>query len=165
MFDLQVLAYQSDITRVIVFQLCRELSPRTYPNIGVTGQHHATSHHGNNPDKIKDCAKIEAYHIDLLAYYLDKLRNTPDGDGSLLDNMILLYGGGFGNPNQHAVIDLPNLVLGGGAGRIKGGQHIAFKVDGYVPEANLLVTLLDKAGVPVDHLGNSTGTLEGISGL
>jgi hypothetical protein len=165
MFDLQVLAYQADITRVISFQLCRELSPRTYPNIGVTGQHHATSHHGNNPEKIKDCAKIETYHVQLLAYYLDKLRDTPDGDGVLLDHVLLLYGGGLGNPNVHAVIDLPNLVLGGGAGHHKGGRHIAFKVDDFTPESNLLVTLLDKAGVPVEHLGDSTGKLEGIADL
>src|SRR5262249_8511847 len=113
MFDLQVLAYQADITRVITFQLCREISGRTYPNIGVSGQHHAISHHGNAPEKIRDCAKIESYHIELLSSYLDKLRATPDGEGSLLDHMILLYGGGLGNPNQHAIVDLFNLVLGG----------------------------------------------------
>ena len=163
MFDLQVLAYQADLTRVIAFQLCRELSPRTYPSIGVTGQHHATSHHGNNPEKVRDCAKVEAYHIELLSYYLDRLRATPDGEGSLLDHVALLYGSGLGNPNQHAVIDISNVVLGGAAGRIKGGRHISFKVDDYVPEANLLVTLLDKVGVPVDQIGNSTGKLEGIS--
>jgi hypothetical protein len=159
MYDLQVLAYQTDMTRVIAFQLCRELSPRTYPNIGVTGQHHALSHHGNNPDKIKDVAKINAYHIELLSYYLGKLRATPDGDGSLLDHMVLLYGGGLGNPNIHAVIDLPNLVFGGAAGGLKGGRHIEYPVNDHVPQANLLVTLLDKAGVPIDHLGDSTGEI------
>jgi hypothetical protein len=171
MYDLQVLAYQADITRVIAFQLCRELSPRTYPNIGVAGQHHALSHHGNNPDKIKDVAKINAYHVELLAYYLGKLRATPDGDGSLLDHMVILYGGGLGNPNIHAVVDMPNLVIGGGAGSLKGGRHIDYPAGDRVRHANLLVTLLDKAGVPVDHLGDSTGKLgsvvqpEGLSGL
>jgi len=160
MFDLQALAYQADITRVIAFQLARELSPRTYPSIGVAGQHHATSHHGNNPGRINDVAKIEAYHVELLAYYLGKLRSTPDGDGSLLDNVSILYGGGLGNPNEHAIIDLPNLVLGGGSGRIKGNRHISYKVEDYVPESNLLVTLLDRAGVPVENLGDSTGQLK-----
>src|ERR1019366_1411352 len=160
MYDLQVLAYQTDMTRVIAFQLCRELSPRTYPNIGVTGQHHALSHHGNNPEKIKDVAKINAYHIELLAYYLGKLRATPDGDGSLLDHMVLLYGTGLGNPNVHAVIDLGNLVFGGAAGGLKGGRHIEYPVNDHVPQSNLFVTLLDKAGVPIDHLGDSTGLLD-----
>src|SRR5262249_54708135 len=123
MFDLQVLAYQADITRVIAFQLCRELSPRTYPNIGVTGQHHATSHHGNTPATMRDCAKIATYYADLLASSRDKLRAQPDGDGVLLDHVLLLYGGGLGNPNVHAVIDLSNLVLGGGAGHPQGGRH------------------------------------------
>ena len=159
LFDLQVLAYQADITRVIAFQLCRELSPRTYPNLGISGQHHALSHHGNNPEKVNDVAKIDAYHIELVADYLGKLRATPDGEGTLLDNMILLYGGGLGNPNIHAFIDLPNLVLGGGAGRIKGGQHLAFPIDDYVPQANLLLSLLDKGGVPVEQHGDSTGRL------
>ncbi len=160
MFDLQVAAYQADITRVIAFQLCRELSPRTYPNIGVTGQHHATSHHGNRQEQIDNTAKIDAYHIELLAYYVEKLQATPDGDTSLLDNLILLYGGGLGDPNVHAIIDLPNLVLGGGAGRIKGGRHIAYPIDDFVPEANLLISLLGKAGVPVEQLGDSTGQLK-----
>jgi hypothetical protein len=163
MFDLQALAYQADITRVIAFQLCRELSPRTYPNIGVTGQHHATSHHGNAADKIRDCAKIETYHLTLLAYYLDKLRQIHDGEGSLLDHVTLLYGGGLGNSNQHAIIDLSNLILGGGCGTLKGNLHLSFKVEDYVPQANLLVTLLDKAGVPLEHLGDSNGRIQGIT--
>ena len=160
MFDLQVLAYQADITRVIAFQLCRELSPRTYPNIGVSGQHHSTSHHGNAEEKIQDTAKIDAYHIELLSHYAEALRATPDGEGSLLDNVVILYGGGLGDPNHHAVYDLPNLVLGGGGGRIKGGRHIAYQVDEYVPQANLVVTLLDKVGVPIETLGDSSGQLE-----
>ena len=160
MFDLQVAAYQADITRVISFQLCRELSPRTYPDIGVPGQHHATSHHGNRQEQIDSTAKIDAYHIELLSYYVEKLQATPDGDASLLDNVILLYGGGLGEPNEHAIIDLPNLVLGGGAGRIKGGRHLVYPTNDYVPEANLLISLLTKAGVPVEQLGDSTGELK-----
>lgn len=159
MFDLQALAYQADITRVIAFQMARELSPRTYPNIGVNGQHHATSHHGNNPQRINEVAKIDAYHIDLVAYYLKRLKSIQDGDGTLLDQVVLMVGGGLGNPNEHAVIDLSNLVLGGGAGKIKGNRHISFKVEDYVPQANLLVTLLDRVGVPVDKLGDSTGRI------
>jgi hypothetical protein len=163
MFDLQVLAYQADITRVIAFQLCRELSPRTYPNIGISGQHHALSHHGNSPEKIAQVAKINAYHVELVAYYLAKLRATPDGDGNLLDNMILLYGTGLGNPNIHAIVDLSNIVFGGGAGTLKGGRHIDFPADNTVPHANLLVTLLDKAGVPVDRVGDSTERLKPVA--
>ena len=163
MFDLQVAAFQADVTRVITFQLGRELSPRTYPDIGVTGQHHATSHHGNNQERIDDVAKIDAYHTELVAYYVDRLQSTPDGDGgTLLDSVILLYGGGLGNPNPHAIIDLPNVVIGGGAGAITGNRHVAFPANDYVPNANLLVTLLGKAGVPVETLGDSTGELKNL---
>lgn len=160
MFDLQAAAFQADITRVIAFQMARELSPRTYPQIGVAGQHHATSHHGNAAGKIDDVGKIDAYHINLIAYYLGKLRAIKEGDGNLLDHSILLVGGGLGNPNEHAIIDLPNLVLGGGAGKIKGNRHVPYKIEDYVPETNLVVTLLDRAGVPVEKLGDSTGRLK-----
>jgi hypothetical protein len=162
MFDLQALAYQADLTRVITFQLARELSPRTYPNIGVNGQHHATSHHGNNPERMNDVGKIDAYHIELVAYYLGKLRSIHDGDGTLLDHVILHVGGGLGNPNEHAMIDLPNLVFGGGGG-LKGNLHVRYKVEDYVPEANLFITTLGRAGAHVDKLGDSTGTLKEIS--
>ena len=172
MFDLQVAAFQADVTRVITFQLGRELSPRTYPEIGVTGQHHATSHHGNQQAKIDDVAKIDAYHVSLLSYYVQKLKDTPDGDaGTLLDNVIILFGAGLGNPNPHAIIDLPNLVIGGGGGRLKGNQHVEYSVNDYVPQANLLITLLGKAGVPMEQLGDSTGRLpelgdpEGLAGV
>ena len=140
--------------------MARELSPRTYPDIGVPGQHHATSHHGNNRAKIDDVAKIDAYHVELVSYYVNKLQATPDGDGgSLLDNIVLLFGGGLGNPNQHAVIDLPNIVIGGAGGRLTGGRHVAYPIDDYVPQANLLITLLGKAGVAGEQLGDSTGRL------
>ena len=162
MFDLQAAAFQADITRVIAFQLARELSPRTYPQIGVNGQHHATSHHGNAAGKINDVAKIDAYHLELVSYYLGKLRSIKEGDGNLLDNSITLLGGGLGNPNEHAVIDLPNLVFGGGGGRIKGNRHLAYKIENYTPETNLVISLLDRAGVPIEKLGDSTGQLKEI---
>ena len=160
-----MLAYQADITRVITFQLGRELSPRTYPEIGVPGAHHAISHHQFDAEKMAQKAKIDAFHIGLLASYAEKLRVVPDGDGSLLDHIILLYGGGLGEPNLHNPYDLPNIVLGGGRGRLKGGRHLQFSVDDYVPMANLLVSLLDKADVPVEQHGDSTGKLEGLSGV
>ncbi len=162
MFDLQAAAFQADITRVIAFQLARELSPRTYPQIGVNGQHHATSHHGNAAGKINDVAKIDAYHLELVSHYLQKLQSLKEGDGNLLDNSIILVGGGLGNPNEHAIIDLSNLVFGGGAGKIKGNRHVAYKIEDYVPEQNLLLTLLDRAGVPIDQHGDSTGQLKEI---
>ncbi|MBM3777961.1 MAG: DUF1552 domain-containing protein, partial [Acidimicrobiia bacterium] len=165
MFDLQVLAYQADITRVITFQLGRELSPRTYPEIGVPGAHHALSHHQNDAQKLADKAKIDTYHIHLLAGYAEKLQNTPDGDGSLLDHIAVLYGGGLGEPNLHNPYDLPNLVIGGARGRLKGGRHLKFEITDYVPMANLLVSLLDKVGVPIESHGDSTGQLEGLTDI
>jgi hypothetical protein len=163
MFDLQAAAYQADITRVCSLQLARELSPRTYPNIGVNGQHHATSHHGNNAAKINDVSKIDAYHVELASYFLKKLKSIPDGEGTLLDHSIILMGGGLGNPNEHAIIDLSNLIFGKGAGTLKGNTHVAFKIEDYTPESNLVVTLLNKAGVPLETLGDSTGQLKEIS--
>lgn len=165
MFDLQILAYQADITRVTTFQLCREFSPRSYPNLGISGGHHTISHHGQKPENLAQKAKIDAYHIQLFSYYAEKLRTTPDGEGSLLDHVIVLYGTGLGEPNQHAVHDQASLILGGGAGAIKGGRHVAFPVGDFVPLANLLVTLLDKAGVPIQQHGDSTGRLETLSGV
>jgi hypothetical protein len=159
MFDLQALAYQADVTRVITFQLARELSPRTYPNVGVFGQHHATSHHFNDPAKMNDVGKIDAYHMSLVAYYLRKLQSIPDGDGTLLDHVILAVGGGLGNPNVHAYIDLANLVIGAG---IKGNRHVSYTVDEYVPQGNLWMTLLNRAGVPAERFGDSTGKLKEI---
>jgi hypothetical protein len=163
MFDLQALAYQADITRVIAFQLARELSPRTYPNIGVVGQHHATSHQIGNPVKADEVAKIEAYHMQLIAYYLDKLRAIQDGDGTLLDHVVVHVGGGLGHPGEHAVIDLANLVFGGKSAGITGNQHVSYKIEDYTPEANLFLTTLDRAGVNVDKLGDSTGQLKEIT--
>jgi len=165
MFDLHVLAYQADITRVIGFQLGRELSPRTYPEIGVPGAHHSISHHQFDAEKMAQKAKIDAFHIKMLASYAEKLRATPDGDGSLLDHIMVLYGAGLGEPNMHNPYDLPALVLGGGRGQLKGGRHLEFEIMDYVPYANLLVSILDKAGVPIEKHGDSTGKLEGLSDI
>ena len=162
MLDMQVLAYQTDLTRVITFMMGRELSSRTYPQIGVTEAHHPISHHLNDPGKLASLAKINTLHMTQFAYYLEKLRATPDGDGSLLDHTILVYGAGMADSNLHSPNGLPVLLLGGGAGELKGGRHIKYKMD--TPLANLHLTLLDKLGVPaVDRIGDSDGKVEGLS--
>ncbi len=158
MFDLQVLALQADITRVITFQLAREVSTRTYPQIGVPEAHHPISHHSNNPEKLAKLAKINAYHVSLFAYFLDRLKATPDGDGTLLDNSLYLLGSGMGNPDVHDHRQLPVLLAGGGAGSLRGGRHINY--DKPTPMANLLLTVMDKAGIAMDRFADSTGKLE-----
>jgi hypothetical protein len=158
MFDLQALAMQADITRVITFQLAREASTRTYPEVGVPEAHHPTSHHGNDPEKLAKLAKINAYHVSLFAYYLEKLKSIPDGDGSLLDHSMILLGSGMGNPDVHNHVNLPIVVAGGGAGKLKGGRHI--KYDEPTPLANLHLTLLDKVGVHLDSFADSKGTID-----
>ena len=155
MFDLQLLAYQGDITRVITFQIARETSNRTYPEIGVPDPHHPLSHHGDNPEKIAKMAKINAFHVSLFAEYLEKLQNTPEGTGSLLDNTLVLYGSGIGNPNVHDHTNLPVIVAGGAAGGMKGNRHIRYNKP--TPLANLHLSLLDKVGVKLDKFGDSTG--------
>ena len=157
MFDLQVLAYQADITRVVSLMMARELSNRSYPQIGVPEGHHEMSHHQDNLDFLAKKAKIDTYHIQLLGYLLEKLRATPDGDGSLLDHAMILYGSGLGDGNQHDHHNLPVLVAGGGGGQLHGGRHLQYPE---TPMTNLLVTMLDKAGVPVETLGDSTGRLD-----
>jgi hypothetical protein len=157
MYDLLALAYQADITRVFTFMMAREVSNRTYPQVGVPDGHHATSHHQNRPDKIEKLVKIQNYHLTLFAKFIDKLRQTPDGDGSLLDHSVILYGSNMSNSNAHNHFPLPNLVLGGGAGQLKGGRHL--KYEDHTPMTNLLVTLMDKAGVREETLGDSTGRL------
>jgi Protein of unknown function (DUF1552) len=157
MFDLLALAYQADITRVFTFMMAREVSNRTYPQVGVPDGHHATSHHQNRPEKIEKLVKIQNYHLTLFVKFIDKLRQTPDGDGSLLDHSVILYGSNMSNSNAHNHFPLPNLVLGGGAGRLKGGRHL--KYEDHTPMTNLLVTLLDKTGVREESLGDSTGRL------
>jgi len=158
MFDLQALAMQADITRVITFQLAREASTRTYPEVGVPEAHHPTSHHGNDPEKLAKLAKINAYHVSLFAYYLEKLKSTPDGDGSLLDHSMILLGSGMGNPDVHNHVNLPIVVAGGGAGKLKGGRHIKYEEP--TPLANLHLTLLDKIGIHLDSFADSKGTID-----
>jgi hypothetical protein len=153
MFDLQRLALVGDITRVITFQLARETSNRTYPEIGVTDPHHPLTHHGNDPDKIARMAKINQFHVSLFAEFLEKLQATPEGSGSLLDHSLYLYGSGMGNPNKHDHTNLPILVAGGAAGRMRGGRHIKF--DQPTPLANLHLTLLNKVGIQVDSFADS----------
>lgn len=157
MFDLQVLAHQVDLTRVSTFMMGREVSSRTYTEIGIPDAHHPLSHHEYNPEKIAMMAKINAYHATLFADYLAKLRSTPDGDGSLLDNMMLMYGCGMSDSNAHSPLNLPVLLLGGCGGQLEGGRHLKYADDPLMP--NLLVTLMDKLGVPVESLGKSDGRL------
>lgn len=157
LFDLWALAFQGDITRVTTFMMARELSTRTYPQVGVPEGHHPVSHHQNVPEQIEKHAKINTYHITLLAGFLEKLRSTPDGDGNLLDHSMILYGSGMSNGNVHSHDILPALIAGGAAGRLKGNRHI--KAPLMTPLANLLVGLLDAAGVPTDHLGDSSGRI------
>ena len=158
MFDLQVLALQADITRGITFQLTRELSNRTYPEIGVPEPHHPTSHHGGDPEKVEKISKINTFHVSLFAEFLEKLKATPDGDGSLLDDTVYLYGSGMGNPSLHDHVNLPILVAGGAGTGLRGGRHI--KYENGTPLANLHMTLLDRVGVRLDSFGDSDGKVE-----
>jgi hypothetical protein len=155
MFDLQVLAMQGDITRVTTFQLARETSNRSYPEIGVPESHHPLSHHGNNAKKIEKLAKINHFHVSLFADFLKTLSETPEGNGSLLDNTLCLYGSGMGNPNKHDHTNLPTIVAGGAAAGMKGGRHIRYPET--TPLANIHLTLLDKVGIDLDRFADSTG--------
>ena len=158
MFDLQVLAMQGDVSRVITFQLARETSTRTYPEIGVPDPHHPLTHHGNDPAKVARMAKINAFHVSLFAYYLEKLKATPEGDGTLLDHSLILYGSGMGDPNVHSHVELPIVVAGGGTGTVKGGRHIRYAEP--TPLANLHLTLLEKVGVRLDAFADSKGKVD-----
>ena len=157
MLDLQLLAFQSDLTRVITFMIGKEQSARPYPQIGVPEAHHPLSHHENKPELVEHMSKINRYHTQLFSKYLGKLRATPDGDRTLLDHMTILYGGGISNSTRHSGDILPLLVVGGGAGRLKGGRHLTYADKPSM--ANLLVTLMDKLDVPVERIGGSTGKL------
>jgi hypothetical protein len=164
MFDLQLLAYQTDLTRVITFMLGRELSGRTFPELGVVESHHATSHHQEDSRKIANLLKIKVHFTDLFAQYLEKLSTTPDGDGYLLDHMTLVYGAGMGDSNQHAPGNLPVLLVGGSGGRIRTGRHV--KYESGTPLANLHLSLLDLFDVPgVTQMGDSTGRLGHLTDL
>jgi Protein of unknown function (DUF1552) len=158
MCDLQVLAYQADLTRVVTFMLGREFSGVTYPQIGVPDAHHPITHHQQEPEKIVKVAKINAYQVTKFAYLLERMRATPDGDGSLLDHATLIYGTGMGDCNAHDPRNIPVLLAGGGAGHLKGGRHIHYPKE--TPLANLHLTLLDKFGVNLDRIGDSTGRID-----
>ena len=157
MFDLQLLALQSDLTRVVTFMLGKEQSTRTYPQAGVPEAHHPLSHHNNQLDRIELMSRINTYHVRMVSDYLTKLRATADGEGSLLDHVTIMYGAGLSNSTIHAGDNLPLLVVGGGAGRLKGGKHFKYSDTSH---ANLLVTILDKFDMPVEPIGNSTGKLD-----
>jgi hypothetical protein len=161
LYDLQVLAYQADLTRVITFMYGREQTGRPYPQIGIPEPHHPLTHHQNEPSKMEKCTAIQLYHVALFATYLEKLKATQDGDGSLLDHIVLLYGGGISNSDRHTHGPLPTLLLGGGSGTLKGGRHLVFPED--TPLTNLQLSLLHKIGVPVDKLGDSTGQFTELS--
>ncbi len=157
MFDLMALAFQANITRVSSFMMAREVSYRTFPQIGVPDPFHATSHHQDNPEKLEKLTKINTYHVSLIAYFMDKLKAIPDGDGTLLDHSLVLFGSSMSNSNMHNHSPLPVFVAGGACGRLKGGRHIKYPED--TPMANLLATTLLKAGLNEDHIGDSTGIL------
>ncbi len=157
MFDLQVIAFQCDLTRVITLMIGHEHSGMTFPQIGVTDAHHPISHHQQEPEKVEKMAKINAYHVQMFARLLHKLQATPDGDGTLLDHVTMMYGMGMADSNSHSPIDIPMILAGGGAGHLKGGRHIRFK---NMPLANLHLTLLDQFGVHQDRIGDSTGRVD-----
>jgi hypothetical protein len=163
LYDLQLLAYQSDLTRVITFMYGREQTGRPYPQIGIPEPHHPLTHHQNDASKMEKCTAIQLYHVALFAAYLEKLRATPDGDGSLLDHMLLLYGGGISNSDRHTHGPLPTLLVGGGGGTLKGGRHLVYPKDTAL--TNLQLTLLNKMGVPAEKLGDSTGQFTELSEL
>ena len=162
MFDLQVLAMQGDVTRVMTFQLARETSNRSYTEIGVPDPHHPLTHHGNDPAKVARMAKINAFHVSLFAYYLEKLRSTPEGNGSLLDHSLVLYGSGMGDPNIHDHVNLP-IIVAGGAPAQKGARHIKYAEP--TPLANLHLTLLDRVGVRLDAFADSKGRVDELLSL
>ena len=163
MYELQWLAYRADVTRVVTFMLGRELNFRTYPEIGITEGHHGLSHHQDNPNQLAKYAKLGTYQAELFSWFLEKLKSTPEGDGTLLDHSLFLYGAGLSNPNLHAHYDLPLVLVGSAAGQLKGGRHIVYTQE--TPMTNLLLSMLDKVGVQTEKLGDSTGRLELLSGL
>ena len=158
MFDLLALAWQADLTRVFTFMMAREFSQRTYPQIGVSEPHHTISHHGNIPERIAEHAKVNAYHAGLFAKFLERLRALPDGDGSVLDRSLLVYGSGMSNGNGHTPYPLPHIVAGGAAGGVKGNRHLV--APEHSPNANLMLSVADKFGLQLDRFGVSTGRLD-----
>ena len=158
MFDLLAVAFQADITRVFTFMMARDLHNGTYPQVGVDEPHHGLSHHQNKADKIARFAKVNTYHVDLFSRFVKKLKETPDGDGSMLDHSVVLYGSGMGNANVHSHVALPYLVAGTGIGAIKGGRHI--KAREHDPTGNLLLSIVDKFGIERQSVGYSNGRVE-----
>jgi hypothetical protein len=160
MFDLQALAFQTDMTRVITFMMAREKSTRAYREIGISEPHHPLSHHKNQQDMLDRLAVVQNYHVKLFSYFLEKLKATPDGNGSLLDHTVILYGSSLSNSNDHLHDDLPILLVGGRSGRNQGGRHLRYPKENETPVSNLLVTMLDKLAIPVDDFGDATGKLD-----
>ena len=157
MFDLQVVAFQTDLTRVSTFMLARELSQRTYPQVNCNDPHHSISHHEENPEKKAALTRLQNFHMQMFAYYLGKLRATPDGDGTLLDHSMILYGSNMSNSNLHNHFPLPVVLVGGAGGQLTGNRHL--KYTDRTPMTNLLMSMLGKLDIPLEHLGDSTGTL------
>jgi hypothetical protein len=157
MYDLVALAFQANVTRVITYMVAREISNRTYPQVGVPDGHHAISHHQNRAEKMDKNVKIQTYHITLFGRFLEKMRSIRDGDGSLLDHSVLLYGSNMSNSNAHNHFPLPNLVLGGASGRLEGNRHLRYP--DHTPMTNLILSVLGKAGVDLENLGDSTGKM------
>ena len=158
MYDLWALAFQTDLTRVGTFMIGKEVTGRSYPEIGVSMGHHGASHHQNDPKSLEALAKINTYHMEMFAYFLGKLQSIPDGDGSLLDHTILMHGTGISDGNLHFHLDLPMVVAGGAAGHLKTGRHLRYHDD--TPLTNLYLTVLDKLGLEVETFGDSTGRIE-----
>jgi hypothetical protein len=163
MMDLMVIAYQADLTRVATLMLARESSNRSYREIGIADGHHNCTHHQGDPEKIGKTIRINTHHVEQLAYLVNRMKSTPDGDGTLLDHSMLLYGSSLSDGNQHTHIDLPVAVVGGGCGKLKGGRHLRYASE--TPLNNLLLAMLDKAGVPTETLGDSTGELQHLSDI
>jgi hypothetical protein len=157
MFELMALAWQANKTRVASFMMAKEVSMRTYNQIGVSDAFHPLSHHQNDPAKIERLAKIQTYHSQMFATFVKRLSEIKDGNGTLLDHSIVLYGSNMSNSDLHNNDPLPSALIGHGYGRLKGGQHLHYQQD--TPHANLLLTMLDRAGIPVEKHGNSSGTL------
>lgn len=163
MFDLMVLAFQADLTRISTFMICREGSTRTYREIGVSDAHHPLTHHRGNPEWIEKVAKINAFHLEQFAYFVGKLKATPDGDGTLLDRMMVVYGSGLADGNQHTHNDLPVAIAGGGNGALRPGRHVRYPKE--TPMTNLYVAMLDHMGITPQHMGDSTGELQHLTDL
>lgn len=163
MFDLMTLAFQADLTRISTFMMCREGSTHTYREIGVSDAHHPLTHHRGNPEWIEKVTKINCFHLEQFAYFIGKLKSTPDGDGTLLDRVMVIYGSGLADGNRHTHNDLPVLLAGGGNGAVRSGRHVAYANE--TPLNNLYVAMLDHMGIPPEHIGDSTGELKHLTDL